>query len=359
MLSYTTLQNIISIARMVIDIVFIAVLLYYFLKLVRNNTRTIQIFKGVIFIIILRALVTFLGLKTMTVLLDLIVQWGVLAIIIIFQPEVRSVLERLGKSSVFSRMSSLNGNEREKLVEELVIASMQMAKERVGALITIEQGHSLNDYIKTGTPMNSIVTADLLTSIFVTTTPLHDGAVIIQGDKIACASAYFLPTERNLPRRYGARHRAAVGISEITDAITIVASEETGGVSIAQNGELTKMTENSLRQFLLKMICHEEVEHGDRGLIKKDASNEEEDRIYREMIQRKTEEARQIAELESGSAEEKKPAEPGQGVLSIFKKKEKGSSEVKTKEVKSRDRSANENTDAASEEEIEGGETHE
>ena len=118
MLSYTTLQNIISIARMVIDILFIAVLLYYFLKLIRNNSRTIQIFKGVLLIIIIRAIVTAFGLKTMTVVLDLIVQWGVLAIIIIFQPEIRSILERLGKSSVFNRISSLNGNEREKLVDE-------------------------------------------------------------------------------------------------------------------------------------------------------------------------------------------------------------------------------------------------
>ena len=364
MLSYTTLQNIISIARMVIDILFIAVLLYYFLKLIRNNSRTIQIFKGVLLIIIIRAIVTAFGLKTMTVVLDLIVQWGVLAIIIIFQPEIRSILERLGKSSVFNRISSLNGNEREKLVDELVIASMQMAKERCGALITIEQGQSLNDYVKTGTPMNSIVTADLLTSIFQTTTALHDGAVIIQGDRIACAAAFFLPTERNLPRRYGARHRAAVGISEITDAITIVVSEETGNVSIAQNGELTKMTENSLRQFLLKMICHEEVEHGDRGLIKKDAVNEEEDRIYREMVQRKAEEARianEEAEKEAAAALENARKQKESGALSIFRKREK-SSEVK--EVKSRDRSntAEENSGShteTSEVKDEGGETDE
>ncbi|MBR2684902.1 MAG: diadenylate cyclase CdaA [Erysipelotrichaceae bacterium] len=345
MLSYTTLQNIISIARMVIDITIIALLVYYGLKLVRNNSRAIQIFKGVILIIIVRAVVTFFGLKAASAILDTVVQWGFLAIIIIFQPEIRSLLEKLGKSSVFSRISSLDGNEREKLVDELVDASMTMAEQRVGALITIEQSQSLSDYIKTGTPMNSIVTSDLLQSIFITTTPIHDGAVIIQGDRIACASAYFLPTERSLPRRFGARHRAAVGISEITDAITIVVSEETGNVSIAQNGELTKMTENSLRQFLLKMICHEDVEHGDRGLIKKDINKEEEEKIYRELIQKRAEDASRLEDKDN-------PAEApldDSGVLSIFRKK-KTKSKPPVKEEKKPAEEAPEEK---------GGETHE
>ena len=224
MLSYTTLQNMIQIARMVIDIAIITLLVYYCLKIVRNNSRTIQIFKGVLFVVFMNAVAQFFGLKTVKVVADILVQWGFLAVIIIFQPEIRSILEKLGKSSVFSRMSTLSGNEREALVDELVDASMNLANQKVGALITIEQTQSLSDYIKTGTPLNSIVTADLLTSIFMTTTPLHDGAVIIQGDRIACASAYFLPTDQDLPRRFGARHRAAVGISEITDSITIVVS---------------------------------------------------------------------------------------------------------------------------------------
>ena len=348
MLSYTTLQNIISVARMVIDITIIALLVYYGLKLVRNNSRAIQIFKGVILVIIIRAVVTFFGLKAATAILDTVVQWGFLAIIIIFQPEIRSLLEKLGKSSVFSRISSLNGNEREKLVDELVDASMTMAEQRVGALITIEQSQSLSDYIKTGTPMNSIVTSDLLQSIFITTTPIHDGAVIIQGDRIACASAYFLPTERSLPRRFGARHRAAVGISEITDAITIVVSEETGNVSIAQNGELTKMTENSLRQFLLKMICHEDVEHGDRGLIKKDINKEEEERIYRELIQKRSEEVNRIEEKGETTASAASAADDS-GVLSIFRKK-KSKEKPPVKEEKKPAEEAGEEK---------GGETHE
>ena len=129
-----------------------------------------------------------------------------------------------------------------------------MSKTKTGALISIEQGHSLSDFIKTGTSMNSVVSSELLCSIFQYGTPLHDGAVIIQGVKIACAARRFPPTTRELPTSYGARHRAAVGISEITDSITIVVSEETGNISIAQNGTLTVMSEASLKEFLLSIV---------------------------------------------------------------------------------------------------------
>ncbi|MCI5774443.1 MAG: diadenylate cyclase, partial [Erysipelotrichaceae bacterium] len=165
------------------------------------------------------------------------------------------LLEKMGKTSVFSRITTLSGNEKEKLVDEIVTATMLLSKNQTGALISIEQGHSLSDYIKTGTPLNSNVTAELLTSIFVTTTPLHDGAVIIQGDKIACASAYFPPTNLELPSKYGARHRAAIGISEITDSITIIVSEETGNVSIAENGQIFSVNRKQLRDYLLRVIC--------------------------------------------------------------------------------------------------------
>jgi hypothetical protein len=130
-------------------------------------------------------------------------------------------------------------------------------------LISIEKSHPLDDFIATGTRLNSDVTAELLTSIFVTSTPLHDGAVIIQGDKIACASAYFPPTTADIPSRYGSRHRAAIGISEITDAITIVVSEETGNVSIAEGGKLTAVNEQQLRKYLTHIIIGQTEENGE------------------------------------------------------------------------------------------------
>lgn len=254
MFSYFTLDNLWTLLWQMVDIGCVWALVYYCLRIVKNNSRTIQIFKGVLLIVIIRFVATKVGLHTIASLADSIMNWGVVAIIIIFQPEIRSILEKIGKTSVFSGISTLTINERENLVNELVKACSEMSKTKTGALISIEQGHSLFDFIKTGTSMNSVVSSELLCSIFQYGTPLHDGAVIIQGVKIACAAAYFPPTTRELPTSYGARHRAAVGISEITDSITIVVSEETGNISIAQNGTLTVMSEASLKEFLLSIV---------------------------------------------------------------------------------------------------------
>ena len=227
----------------VIDIVVIWMIILAALRIVRGKSSTMQIFKGIIFVIIVDVLAKVMNLKTLQFLTNMFINWGFLAVIIIFQPEIRTILERLGKSSFFSRMSSLSGNEKEKLVDNIVTAVRLLSADQTGALISIEKSHPLDDFIATGTRLNSDVTAELLTSIFVTSTPLHDGAVIIQGDKIACASAYFPPTTADIPSRYGSRHRAAIGISEITDAITIVVSEETGNVSIAEGGKLIAVHE--------------------------------------------------------------------------------------------------------------------
>lgn len=255
-----TFESLKTILRMIMDIFIMWMLLYYAIKIVKNNSKTIQIFKGIALILIVNGLAKFLGLDTVVWLSDMFLNWGFLAIIIVFQPEVRSILEKLGKSNVFSRMSTLSGNEKEKLVDELVTATMLLSRDQTGALISLEQSHSLSDFIKTGTQINSVVTAELITSIFVTSTPLHDGAVIIQGDRIACASAYFPPTNLDLPSRYGARHRAAIGISEITDAITIVVSEETGAVSITEGGKIITVNRKQLRDYLIRVICGEATE---------------------------------------------------------------------------------------------------
>ena len=244
----------------IVDILVLWFLLYYALKFVRNNTRTVQIFKGIILVLAAKFFANLFGLDAVGWLADMFVSWGFVAIIIIFQPEIRGLLERLGKSNMFSRISTLSGNEKESLVNEIVKSVMILSKDQTGALITLEQGQSLADYISTGTVLNSIVTTELLTSIFVTSTPLHDGAVIIQGDRLACASAYFPPTSMDLPNRYGARHRAAIGISEITDSVTIVVSEETGNISIAENGKIRGVDIKELRDYLLRIVCNEEIE---------------------------------------------------------------------------------------------------
>lgn len=258
-----TLANIRSILVMVVDIFVMWLIFYYALRLVRSNSRTIQIFKGIILIVVVDFLAKLLGLKTLQFFTDLFINWGFLAIIIIFQPEIREILERIGKNNVFSRITTLTGDEKENLVDQIVTAVMLLSKDQTGALISIEQSKPLDDFIATGIRLDSDVTAELLTSIFVTSTPLHDGAVIIQGDKIACASAYFPPTNQDVPSRFGARHRAAIGISEITDAVTIVVSEETGIVSIAERGNIRPVNRKELRDYLMRVICGEVTEvHG-------------------------------------------------------------------------------------------------
>ena len=255
MLNIFNVSTLLAVVNAIIDILCTWVIFYFVLKIVRNNSRTVQIFKGIVIIIIVQAIANLFNLKTLLVLVNMFVNWGPLALIILFSPEIRSMLEKIGQTNILSRISTLTVNEREYLVDELVKAAMELSNTSTGALISLEQGHSLSDFIKTGTKMNSIVSSELLCSIFVVGTPLHDGAVIIQGDKIACASAYFPPTTFDFPSSYGARHRAAIGISEITDSISIVVSEETGNISIAEGGKLTVVDENQLREYLLQAIC--------------------------------------------------------------------------------------------------------
>ncbi len=254
------IQNIWFAFRIVLDIGITWLILYYAIKFVRNNNRTIQIFKGIVAVLIFNGLARLLGLTTVTYFSNTLISWGFLAIIIIFQPEIRNMLERIGKTNVFSKITTLLANEKEELVTQIYNATIALSNEKVGALITIEQSSSLQDYIKTGTALNATVTAELLCSIFMTTTPLHDGAVIIQGDKVACASAYFPPTSVNLSNRYGARHRAGLGISEVSDALTIVVSEETSQISIAEDGRIFTVTNQQLKDYLRKVICNDEIE---------------------------------------------------------------------------------------------------
>ena len=276
-----TFSNIRSFIVMLLDIFVMWFIFFYALKIVRSNQRTIQIFKGIILVIVIDALAKLLGLKSLEYLADMFINYGFLAIIIIFQPEIRSLLEKIGQSNIFSRMTTLTGNEKENLVDQIVTAVMLLSKDQTGALISIEESQSLDAYVATGTKLNSDVTAELLTSIFVTSTPLHDGAVIIQGDKIACASAYFPPTNADLPSRFGARHRAAIGFSEVTDAVTIVVSEETGAVSITEGGKIIPIKDRkSLREYLYKAI----VSSNNDKSPKKPNSDEEDTRGILSML---------------------------------------------------------------------------
>ena len=190
---------------------------------------------------------------TIGFLLDYVIEWGILALIIIFQPEIRNVLEQLGRSQLLGRHKVLSVDERERIVYEIVSAMDSLRKTRTGALIVLERDNSLNDYIQKSKKIYADISSDLLVSIFFPRNPLHDGGVIIQGDKITCARAVF-PTSENskLIKRLGTRHRAALGIAEITDCISLIVSEETGRMSMAIGGELHyNLTPDEVKIMLL------------------------------------------------------------------------------------------------------------
>lgn len=233
-----------------IDILVIWFLIYELMVLVRG-TRAVQLFKGIIIIIVVKLISWYIGLTTVSWVMDQIINWGVIAMVVIFQPEIRRGLEHLGRGTMFTRTKTEN-EEEEALITQLDQAIQYMSKRRIGALIAIEMDTGLEEYIETGIPLDAEVTGALLINIFIPNTPLHDGAVIIKGGRIAVAAAYLpLSDSKLIPKELGTRHRAAVGISEVTDALTIVISEETGGVSITKDNELIQdMTQENYLKFL-------------------------------------------------------------------------------------------------------------
>lgn len=233
------LTNVLSILRKVVDISLVWLIFYLILKNIKNNVKLSLLFKGVTFLIILKIVSDWLGFTTIGVLLEYIIQWGPMAIIVIFQPEIRNILEQLGRNQLLGRHKVLTVDERERMVYEIINAVDYLRKEHIGALIVLERDISLGNYIDKAKKLYADLSSDLLIAIFYQGNPLHDGGVIIQGDRITCAGAVF-PTSNSqkINRRLGTRHRAALGLAEETDAICIVVSEETGRISVALKGEL-------------------------------------------------------------------------------------------------------------------------
>ncbi len=234
-----TLDSIIVIIKKIIDISLVWFIFYYILKNIRNNVKLTLLFKGVAILLILKVVSEVLELTTIGLLLEYVMMWGPLALIIIFQPEIRNVLEQLGRTQLLGRHKVLTVDERERLVYEIVQAVDYLRKARIGALIVLERDTSLANYIDKAKKIYADLSSDLLISIFFPNNPLHDGGVIIQGDRISCAGAVF-PTSNSskVNKKFGTRHRAALGIVEESDAISVVVSEETGRLSIAVKGEL-------------------------------------------------------------------------------------------------------------------------
>ena len=241
------------ILRKIVDISIVWFVFYYILKNIKNNVKLSLLFKGLILIVILWGVSYLLKLTTIGLLIDYIIQWGPIALIVIFQPEIRTILEQLGRNQLLGRHKVLSVDEREHMVYELISAIDTLRKERIGALIVLERDISLGNYIDKAKKLYADLSSDLLIAIFYEGNPLHDGGVIIQGDRITCAGAVF-PTSSSpkLNRRLGTRHRAALGLAEETDAICIVVSEETGRVSIALKGEmLYNLTLDDVRMMLI------------------------------------------------------------------------------------------------------------
>jgi diadenylate cyclase len=243
-----------------LDILVVWFVFYKLLMLIRG-TKAVQLFKGVVIIILIKVLSAWLGLHTVSWIMDQIINWGVIGAIVVFQPEIRRGLEHLGRGSLFGASRRQNEDEK-KLVAALDKAIQYMSKRRIGALISIQMNTGLEDYIETGIDLDAEVTGELLINIFIPNTPLHDGAVIIRNNKIAVAAAYLPLSESNLiPKELGTRHRAAVGISEVTDALTIVVSEETGGVTITKNSELIRdLSQEDYLKFLKNELIPKEDE---------------------------------------------------------------------------------------------------
>lgn len=240
-------QNLVSL----LDVLVVWYVIYMLMMLLRG-TKAVQLFRGIVVIILIKLVSWYIGLETVSWIMDQVINWGIIAIIVIFQPEIRRGLEHLGRGSLFANYNKKENEAEIKLVDALDQAIQYMSKRRIGALITVQMNTGLDDYIETGIPLDADVSGALLINIFIPNTPLHDGAVIIKDNRIAVAAAYLPLSESNLiPKELGTRHRAAVGISEVTDALTIVVSEETGGVTITKNNELIRdLTQQDYRKLL-------------------------------------------------------------------------------------------------------------
>ncbi|WP_152658498.1 diadenylate cyclase CdaA [Oceanobacillus sp. CFH 90083] len=244
--------DILNLLRIGVDIALVWYVLYKLIMLIRG-TKAIQLLKGIAVVLVVWGASMLLNLQTIQFITGQVISWGLIVIIILFQPELRRALEQLGRGNIFARSGSSAEEIIQNEIEAIVTSCNYMGKRRIGALISIERETGIGEYAETGIPINGKLTHQLLTNIFTPNTPLHDGAVIIKNEEITAAACY-LPLSESpfISKELGTRHRAAMGISEVTDALTIVVSEETGSISCTKNGELYRdIDEEKLREMLL------------------------------------------------------------------------------------------------------------
>lgn len=248
----------------IVEIFFIAVLVYYIMMWFQKS-RAWTLFKGILVIVLFLFIAILFNLTTILWIADKTLSVGIITIIIIFQPELRKALEELGKKNVISKLKFVSGSGEErfsdKTVEEIVRATIDLAKVKTGALIVIAKDQDLKEYEETGIKLDADISRQLFINIFEKNTPLHDGAVIVNGDKITAATCYLpLSNSTSLSKDLGTRHRAGVGISEVSDSVVIIVSEETGSISIAKDGKLIRYADAAtLKNELIKVQAKEEA----------------------------------------------------------------------------------------------------
>lgn len=242
-----------------IDILIVAFALFKGIKLVQE-TRAQQLVKAVVILLLILWGSTLFGLHTIKYILENVMQVGFIALLIIFQPELRRLLEKVGRSKIGNLFTQSPEN-IDRMVEEIAEAATYLSAHKIGALVAIEKNTKIGDVVTTGTPLSAEISSALLINIFIPNTPLHDGAVVIQDGRISAASC-LLPLTQNdsLSRELGTRHRAALGLSEISDAVVIIVSEETGKISVAKDGDMVRnLTGDTLRRILYKNLVETET----------------------------------------------------------------------------------------------------
>ncbi|MDN5347584.1 MAG: diadenylate cyclase [Clostridia bacterium] len=254
--SYLRSLDLVDVLLMAVDIGIVSYVIYKFLLLIRG-TRAVQLLKGLMVLVIASLVADKLHLTVINWLLTQLRLVIVVALPVVFQPELRRALEQIGRGKFFARpLAVLGAEDMARLIKEIVRAVQVLAKNRTGALIVLERETGLNDYIETGIRLDGVVSSELLINIFAPLTPFHDGAAIIRGDRVAAVGC-FLPLSESpyLSKQLGTRHRAALGLSEISDAVVVIVSEETGTVSVAEGGKLTRfLDEKNLRELLESLL---------------------------------------------------------------------------------------------------------
>lgn len=254
----------------VLEIILVAIIIYKLYQMI-EGTRAVTLVKGILVLFTINFICHILHLHLLSWIFENVMTWSFVALPIVFQPELRRTLERIGEGKfLFEHRSTLDEEEAMKVVKEIVIASKELSRTKTGALLVIEREMGLNDISDTGIKIDGLITSEFLLNVFIVNTPLHDGAAIIRGKRLISAGCLLPLTERRgLPKELGTRHRAAIGISEQCDALVLIVSEETGTISIADNGKLTRRFDEETLTAALRPAFIKPPQKGFSGFFSK------------------------------------------------------------------------------------------